>query len=262
MALIFIGLGLYNEKGISLYGLELARRADEVLLETYTNIMPALNPASLAELLGRAPRAVGRKEVEDGREILSLASSKSVALLIPGDPFIATTHIDLRIRAAKMGIPVEVVNAPSIVSVAPGAAGLQNYKFGKSATVTYPPPESDVPYDTLKFNRAAGLHTLLFLDIRTDEGRFMSAPEGVRLLLGAESRRREGVFTPATLTVGIARAGGPEQFLRAGRAGDLASADFGPPPHALIVPGRLHFMEAEALMRLAGAAEPLVRRYL
>jgi diphthine synthase len=35
--------------------------------------------------------------------------------------------------------------------------------------------------------------------------------------------------------------------------------DFGQPPHGLIFPGRLHFMEAEALIVLAGAPETLRR---
>jgi diphthine synthase len=34
---------------------------------------------------------------------------------------------------------------------------------------------------------------------------------------------------------------------------DLLNADFGPPPHVLLVPGKLHFLEAEALRVFAGA---------
>jgi len=258
-SLTFIGMGLYDEKGISLRGLEAARSAHAVMLEGYTNLMPGLKPEALEALIGRKPVILGRKAVEDGRAILSAAEAHDVAFLVAGDPFIATTHVDLRMRAARRGIRVEVVNAPSIISVAPGAAGLQNYKFGKSATITFPPPHSDVPYATLLMNRAAGLHTLFFLDLRVEEGRFMTINEAIGLLLEAEARRGEGAFGTGALTVGIARAGGPEQLVRAGTAESLLKADFGKPPHALIVPGRLHFMEADALVAFAGADEKLVR---
>jgi len=258
-SLTFIGMGLYDEKGISLRGLEAARSAHTVMLEGYTNLMPGLRLDALEALLGKTPLLLSRGAVEEGGEILRAAEERDVAFLVAGDPFIATTHVDLRLRAARRGIRVEVVNAPSIISVAPGAAGLQNYKFGKSATITFPPPQSDVPYDTLKMNRAAGLHTLFFLDLRAEEGRFMTANEGLLLLLDAERRRGEGAFAPGTLSVAIARAGGPEQLVRAGTAEALSGEDLGKPPHALIIPGRLHFMESDALVAFAGADRALVR---
>lgn len=66
-SLKFIGLGLYSEKGISLYGLEKAKEADEVLLESYTNMLPGLNISSLEALLGKKVKVVDRKYVEDGK---------------------------------------------------------------------------------------------------------------------------------------------------------------------------------------------------
>jgi diphthine synthase len=261
-SLKFIGLGLYSEKGISIYGLEKAKAADEVLLESYTNMLPGFNLHSLEGLLGKKVKVVDRKYVEDGKDILALASKKDVAMLVAGDPFVATTHIDLRIRAVKHWIRVEVVNAPSIISVAPGAVGLQNYKFGKSCTITFPMPYSDVPYETLKLNKAANLHTLFFLDLRAEEKHFMSVDEGIRLLMVMEHRRGEGIIHKDLLFIGVARAGGPEQFIKAGRAQDLMSVDFGDPPHAIIIPGKLHFMEAEALELFAGADKELVEKQL
>ena len=49
---------------------------------------------------------------------------------------IATTHLDLRLRAIDMGIETRIVHAPSISSAVAGLSGLQNYKFGKSITVS------------------------------------------------------------------------------------------------------------------------------
>jgi len=41
---------------------------------------------------------------------------------------------------------------------------------------------------------------------------------------------------------------------------DLAGSDFGAPMHLLIVPAGLHQMEAEALVRFAGAPEEIIER--
>ena len=259
-SLAFIGLGMYDEKGISLKGLERAKASELVLLEGYTNALPGLDVHSLESLLNKEITVVDRKYVEDGRELLARAESSSVALLVAGDPFVATTHVDLRIRAAKRGILVEVHHAPSIISVAPGEVGLQNYKFGKSATITFSPPLSDVPYDTLRQNRLSGLHTLFFLDLRAEEGRFMSVGEGIECLELIEKRRGEGVIDNDLIMIGVARAGGTTQMIKAGRADDVRGIDFGKPPHALIIPGRLHFMEAEALALFTGLSKELAER--
>ncbi len=263
--LIFIGLGLYGCRSISLRGLEEAKRADEVYLDTYTSIIPGLRIGELEELLGKEVRKAPRKLLEgrEARELLRRAREKAVALLVPGDPFVATTHVSLALEAADLGIGVEIIPGASIASAIAGATGLQIYKFGRSVTVTYPEGEfvSEVPYDVVKENLQRGLHTLLYLDVRVDEERFMSIPEALELLLAIEERRREGVFTEDRLVVGAARVGSPDSVVKAGRVGELLGVDFGGPPHSIVVPGRLHFMEKEALIKLAGAAREVIEKH-
>jgi diphthine synthase len=65
--------------------------------------------------------------------------------------------------------------------------------------------------------------------------------------------------TPETLAVGMSRAGSNKPTVKAGYVQDLISFDFGGPPHSIIFPGKLHFMEAEALIVLAGAPERIRR---
>jgi diphthine synthase len=55
------------------------------------------------------------------------------------------------------------------------------------------------------------------------------------------------------------RVGSSNQALFAGYPGEIASADLGPPLHCLIMPGKLHFMEAQALVALANAPEEILR---
>jgi diphthine synthase len=128
-----------------------------------------------------------------------------------------------------------------------------SYKFGRATTIVFPDgtyfPTS--PYDVLRDNRARGLHTLTLLDLRAAEGRYMTASEGAALLLRMERERGEGVFTPESIVYAIARAGSPEPGVFRGTLAALAETDFGAPLHTLVVPGKLHFVEEEAVEALA-----------
>ncbi len=78
-------------------------------------------------------------------------------------------------------------------------------------------------------------------------------------MLGLEEKLRKNAFTPDTLAVVVARAGSDDAVVKADRVGKLRGLDFGPPPHVLIVPGKLHFVEVEALRLFAGAPEAVAK---
>jgi len=261
MALYFIGLGLYDEKDITLKGLERARNCEKVFAEFYTSLLAGTTIDKVEELIGKPIVRLSREDVELNFEkiVLPEAKEKDVAFLTAGDPMVATTHSDLRIRAKKAGVESYVIHAPSIYS-AIGITGLQIYKFGKSATVAYPEknwfPTSH--YDVIRENRKRGLHTLLFLDIKAEEGRYMTANEAMEILLQVEDMKKEEVFTPETLVVVLARAGSLNPTIRAGYVKDMIKEDFGRQPHVLIVPGRLHVVEAEYLVEFADAPKEIL----
>jgi diphthine synthase len=251
--LVFVGLGLHDG-GISQEGLREAREAGAVYAELYTSLIPGLDVGSLERLIGRPLKVVDREVIEGAPdEILKAAKREKVVLLVPGDPMMATTHVDLRLRAAKAGITTKIVHAGTIVSAAAGVAGFQSYKFGPSATVPFPDNPSTRPYEVLSENKQRGLHTLLLLDLRLEKGQAMSANEAMRTMLDLESKFAKGAFTKDTLVVVVARAGAEDGLVKAGRVKNLLNADFGPPPHVLLVPGKLHFLEVEALRVFAGA---------
>jgi diphthine synthase len=50
--------------------------------------------------------------------------------------------------------------------------------------------------------------------------------------------------------------------LKAETVSGIMQVDFGGPPYAIIFPGQLHFVEAEALHVLCGAPKELVNRIL
>ncbi len=248
--LTFVGLGLYDPKDITLKGLEAVRTADVVYAEFYTSPTGARTIANLEATYGRRILPLEREDLEERAEdgILRQAKSKNVVLLSGGDAMIATTHVDLRLRAMDMGIKTRIVHASSISTAAAGLCGLQSYKFGKSATVS--PPYggviSGVPYDTVRDNRARGLHTLLYLDIG------MRIAYALELLESVERERGEEVLKHS-LMVGIARAGSDSPVVKADYMAELKRYDFGDPPHVLIVTGELHFMERDALRKIAKA---------
>ncbi|NJE76378.1 diphthine synthase [Thermococcus sp. ES12] len=263
MAIYFIGLGLYDERDITLKGLETARKCDLVFAEFYTSLLAGTTLDKIEELIGKPIRRLSREEVElhFERIVLSEAKERDVAFLTAGDPMVATTHADLRIRAKELGIESYVIHAPSIYS-AIAITGLQIYKFGKSATVAYPEknwfPTSH--YDVIRENRERGLHTMLFLDIKAEQNRYMRANEAMEILLQVEDMKKENVFTPDTLVVVLARAGSLNPTLKAGYVKDMLNEDFGGQPHVMVVPGRLHIVEAEYLVAFAGAPREILAK--
>jgi len=261
--LVFVGLGLYSERDMSLQGVEEARTAETLFAELYTSLMPGLDTTKLEKLVKKRISFVSRRDLEDdcGKKILKAAEKGKTVLLVPGDPLIATTHVDLRIRAERQGIKTRVVHGASIVSAVMGLSCLQNYKYGRSVTIPF--SEQDVvvetPYNVIGENKKRRLHTLCFLDIKAEERRYMTVKEGLQALLSVEKQRRKRVVTSETIAIGIARAGSKEPVVKADSVNELLKFNFGAPPHSLVFPGSLHFMEAEALISLAGAPESVKR---
>ena len=247
--LIFVGLGLYDEKDISLKGLNELDNCDKVFAEFYTSKLVGLDKNTFEKKLGKPIEVLSREESEKGDKILDYASKEKVGFLTCGDPMIATTHVDLRLRAMKRGIETKIVHSGSIVTAAPGLLGLQNYKFGRTTTLAF--PEKDYfptsPYTVIKRNKEMGLHTLVLLDIQADNNIYMTANQGMELLLKMEEKLGGNILSEDSVICVVGRAGSPDPVIAANTIKVLLNKDFGPPLHTLVVPGNLHFMEVEAL---------------
>ncbi len=253
--LVFVGLGLNDEKGITIKGLDETRTADTVFMETYTSRMPDFNMESFEAQCCKNIKIITRRDLEEdnGKIILQAAKSGKAVFLVPGDPFIATTHVTLRIDAEKMGIKTRIVHGISIMSAIVSLSGLHNYKFGKTVTVPFPENFSETPYNVVAQNKKLGLHTLCLLDLKQTENQYLSINMALELLQRVEDKKKLSVITPDTVAVGIARAGSDNPSLKADYIKNLTSFDFGEPPFSLIIPGDLHFMEVDALIAFAGA---------
>jgi diphthine synthase len=250
--LILAGLGLYDEKDMPLKTLEFAKKVDKIYAEFYTAVLTGTTIEKIEETIGRKIEVLSREKVEyETEKLIEEAKEKDIMFLTAGDPMVATTHVDLAVEAKKKGIEVIIINAPSIYS-AVGITGLQLYKFGKTTSIVFPEPNyfPETPYDVIKENLKMGYHTLCLLDIHADKNKFMTANEGLKILLELEKRRKENVITEDTKVVVVARAGSLKPKLVYGKIKDLINYDFGKPLHCIIIPGKLHFMEEEALKYL------------
>jgi diphthine synthase len=253
--LVFVGLGLNDEKGISVGGLEETKSADAVFIELYTSLMPDFSLERFEKQCGKQVHLISRRDLEEenGKIILDAAERGKTVFLIPGDPFIATTHVTLRIEAEKKAVKTRIIHGASVISAIIGLSGLHNYKFGKTVTIPFPENASETPYNVIEQNKKLGLHTLCLLDLKAEEKRFLSISQALESLLKTEEKKKSCVIVADTVAVGIARAGSNTPTLKADFIKNLATFDFGEPPYSLIFPGDLHFMEVEALIALAKA---------
>jgi diphthine synthase len=251
--LTLIGLGLFDEKDLTLKGMEEAKKADKVYIELYTTLWHG-NIKNLEKLLGKKIDILKRKDLEENSgKILEDAKNQNISIFIGGDPLVATTHSAILLEAKKQGIKTRIIHNASIIS-AIAETGLHIYKFGPSVTIPFPEkikgklPESI--YDVIKMNKTRGLHTLCLLDVDADQDKFMSANEGMKILLELESKRKEDVVDLGTEVVIFARVGSENPMIVYGKVKNLIEKTFGEPPMILILPGILHFTEKEYLSLL------------
>lgn len=262
----FIGLGLYDERSITRQGADALANADYAYLEGYTSVLPGVSVDRLEEVHGTTIELVGRDVVESApEEMLDRAVDSRVAFLTGGDPMIATTHIDLRLRAHERGILTSIVHGTSAATAAAGLTGLQQYRFGRAVTVPAPDhsPGEGVPpsvLDAIEANRDRGLHTLLYLDIHLDDvdRELLETSLEERCLDASTAAALLSETHPDLLGVAVARAGSDAPLIDADRLDRLATRSFGPPLHLLVIPGTLHDMEARALRTFADAPSSLV----
>ncbi|KAI1018111.1 hypothetical protein LB505_001214 [Fusarium chuoi] len=268
--LYLVGLGLSDETDITVKGLEVVKKASRVYLEAYTSIL-LVEQSVLESYYGRSITVADREMVESNSdEILRNAQNEDVAFLVVGDPFGATTHTDLVLRARELEIPVRTVPNASIMSGI-GACGLQLYNFGQTVSMvfftdTWKPASF---YDRIKENRQIGLHTLVLVDIKVKEQslenmargrlvyeppRYMTVGQCAQQMLEIEDERKEGVYTKDSLAIGAARVGGKTEKFVAGTLDELCSTDeeLGPPLHSLVLLGRrTHELELDYVRQFA-----------
>ncbi len=248
---------------LTIEAIEWLKKADKIIIDSYTNIIPDFTIDKLFKIIGsKKDVIIANRSMLEGasiKKIVDEARDLNLVLLVPGDPFIATTHDAIRVEAIKHGVPVKTVNGLSIYSLAPSRTGLQAYRFGKTVTLVY--PESFKPYSTIETiydNLSRNLHTLLLLDLKLEENKIMTINEAVDILMELdEDKRLDNI-----IAVGLARIGCSDEKIQADKLPYLKKYTFPPPPHSLIIVAKPHPMELDSLKYLCKLPDEIYRDLL
>jgi diphthine synthase len=245
--LSFVGLGISGFESIPIEGLDAISKADIVYLEQFTSPISKSDLEKIQNAVKGEFRPAKRWLVEDGNEILEIANEKNVVLLSYGDPYIATTHIELRARAIENKTQTRSIHASSSLTSMIGECGLHFYKIGRIATIMSEMKSLTTPYYVIYKNLIEGNHTILLLEYNQDKNFFLDPKEALKGLLETEQGQTRKVITESNYIIIASRIGFKDQTIISGKISSLKETDFGKPPHTIIIPGRLHFTESDAL---------------
>lgn len=260
--LLFVGLGL-SDAMITLEALDVISRADSVFFDIYTSPL-------VEELLPRLERIRGigkiekltRRDMEErsGRVIIEkLLKGENVAVLVYGDPFVATTHNALRAEAMRIGCKVTYVPGVSILQYSASLTGLSSYRFGPSVTVVY--PRWGILYTSsyrlINENLKRDLHTFVFLDIDEELGP-MTPDVAAKLLIKSSEEFEDRLLEKDDIIIVLERMGRPEERVYCRTLIDASNESWHHPPYSLIVPARMHYIEKEVLCGIGSGCTSLL----
>lgn len=169
-----IGLGL-DKEDINFKAINILKKCDEICVERYTTFLPFSIKEYEKFISSLINKKIKIKELkrqdleENSKNFLIEAKQKNIALLVYGDPLIATTHIALIKEAKEIGIKTKIIHNVSIINAITNT-GLSLYKFGKITSIplwkeNYKPESF---YNIIKENLSINAHTLLLVDKELD----------------------------------------------------------------------------------------------
>jgi len=250
---VLVGLGLKLEH-LTLEALEIIKACDKVFLEKYT-LDISYDFDALTKLTGKNIKLIERKDVES-YSFLPLSeekdkkTNKNVALLVFGDPLIATTHTELLLEAKQRGLETRIIHNISILNVI-SRTGLQPYKFGKIASIPFWQENIEYRpcgfYNLLEQNQKIGAHTLFLLDLNPINNKYLSPGLAIEMLIKCEMLKKKQIINEDTLFIVCSRLCSNTEKIVVGKYNKIKSIGFGLPPHCIIIPSPPHFKEQEFL---------------
>ncbi|MEM4097694.1 MAG: diphthine synthase [Candidatus Micrarchaeaceae archaeon] len=194
--LYLVGIGL-GENDFTLAGVEACKKSSKAYIDTYTTFISNPRIQFIEGQIGKRLLALSRKDLEDSASKLIKESAKQdIAVLVGGDPLLATTHKILFIEAKRQNVPTKVLHSSSIVPAMIGESCLDFYRFGEIATVPrwsehYKPVSF---YEKIARNISSNLHSVLLFDFDTKE-LSISPKEAADVLEEAEKYYKKGIIT-------------------------------------------------------------------
>ena len=243
----FIGLGVSGISELSNNTISIIKNAEIVYLESFTSPISEDEKIQLKNISTGKFKVAKRWLVEDGNEILDNAKEKETVLISYGDPYIATTHLELKTRAIQDNIETKTIHSSSIISSLIGEAGLHYYKVGKVLTIMDDPKSIITSYNTIFDNLLNRIHSVVLLEYNEDKSFFLEPQNALSMLLDCEERQKRKIISSETFGIVASRIGKNDQRIISGNIGNLIKNKFGEPPHSIIIPGKLHFTESDAV---------------
>jgi len=243
----FVGLGISGTRSIPIEVVKIIQEADFVYLEAFTSPISKQHEDEIKNIVNGSFKIAKRWLVEDGQEILKASKCSTVVLLSYGDPYVATTHIELRTRAKLENIETNTIHSASAITSMIGEAGLQLYKVGRVVTIMNEKKSIITPYTTIFKNLTQGLHSVLLLEYNQDENYFLDPNNAISNLLDVEKEQKRNVVNRDTFAIVASRIGFETQKITSGKFSNILEVDFGEPPHSIIITGKLHFTESDAI---------------
>jgi len=243
----FVGLGISGTRSIPIEVVKIIQEADFVYLEAFTSPISKQHEDEIKNMVNGSFKIAKRWLVEDGQEILKTSKSSTAVLLSYGDPYVATTHIELRTRAKLENIETNTIHSASAITSMTGEAGLQFYKVGRMVTIMNEKKSTITPYTAIFKNLTQGLHSIILLEYNHEENYFLDPKDAISNLLDVEKEQKRNVLNNDTFAIIASRIGFETQKIISGKFSNLLKVDFGEPPHSIIITGKLHFTESDAI---------------
>lgn len=248
--LALIGIGL-DAKDISYRAIEYIKAAGSVIMDEYTSTITPDAVAFIEKETGKKVAMKKRSAFEDDiRSTVAAAKDSKLAILVIGDPLVATTHHIILDEAAKQKIKTAIFHAPSIFSAGIGESGLDIYRFGPTTTIPFwsehYKPTSFI--DTIRKNLSNNEHTLVLFDIMKDKAIPMALDQALDIIKKSDKESVIPAGKKVILLADIGRQGQSIHYVRFSELAGLAAKVKGK-TLSLIIPAELNFAEDETTKR-------------
>jgi len=255
LTLYLIGLGINRDIALSSKILENLRKCKFIYWENYTSPSP-YGKHDIEKLLGREIEIVDREILENNlHDFLKRNLSQDFAILVNGDPLIATTHSSIILAAKELGIKYEIYHNSSVITAAIGESGLHIYKFGPFGTIVREEKASNNRnYKILIDNILKGLHTLFLLEYDHLEKFMLHPTDAVEIIRKYDNKKILPRYDPYIIIIcGIVFG---KKLLKAYKYNnhDTMKKDLSKyisnTPCVIIFTGKLHFTEEEYINKI------------
>jgi diphthine synthase len=248
--LALIGIGL-DTGDISVRALEFLKTAKVVCADRYTSVIGQQSLDFIKKESGKEIKTITRSDLEEKVGLtIRPAKDSDMAILVIGDPLVATTHHIILDEAIGQGISTKIFHAPSIFSAGIGESGLDMYKFGPATTVPFwsehYKPTSFM--DVLSKNLSNSEHTLMLLDIDQAKGAPMSIVQAAEIINKSNKKNTLRSETKVMVLADIGRDGQTIFYTKFSMLESL-SVKLEGKTLSIIVPAELNFAEEAAVKK-------------